>query len=148
MLENWQHLKKLSKMQTPEDIKEFESTIGQLVAKKNPQILDDLLDLFDDDCQYPEVMYGLVHAVEYYPDEIYVKTLLCKMEKGIKQFPFWYTGLISAVFNSKNCLQIFLQNMHLAPKESLLKLFDIMEKESPHHQDLIKELRQELENNV
>ena len=36
--------------------------------------------------------------------------------------------------------------MDLAPKESLLKLFDLMEKESPHHRELIKELKSELGN--
>jgi hypothetical protein len=35
--------------------------------------------------------------------------------------------------------------MHLASKETLLKLFDIMEEESPHHKDLIQELKKELD---
>jgi len=52
--------------------------------------------------------------------------------------------LLYAILNHDSYMHVFSQNMHLADKESLLKLFDLMQKESPNHVELITELRREL----
>ena len=141
---NWNDLKKLSKMETFEDVQEFEKQIWALVETKDPYILEKLMDLFDDECDHPEVMYGLIHAMETYPDDIYIVGILKKLPDGLKNYHEWYKRLIYRLLNEDICLKLFRQHMHLADRESLLKLFDVMETESPHHVELIQELREEL----
>ena len=141
---DWTHLKKLSKMETFEDVQEFEKQVWDLAETKDPTILGKLMDLFDDRCDHPEVMYGLIHAIETYPDDIYVEGVLKKLPDGLKNYHEWYERLIYGILNSHNCRQLFRQHMHLADRNALLKLFDIMEEESPHHAALIQELRHEL----
>jgi|GEM_PF-4129016 len=144
-MDDFKRLKNLVQMKTPDDIKEFEKVIWKLAEKEDATTLGKLIDLFDDKCPYPEVMYSLVHAIEQVPNELYVSTVLSKIKTGIKDFPFWMDCLVNGIFNHQDCLNIFRQSMHLADKESLLKLFDLMDKESPHHKELIAELRWELE---
>lgn len=140
----FEKLKQYAKMESDEDIRRFEIGVWSLAETKDPEVLKKLIDLFDDECPYYEVMYSLVHAIESYPDEIYVKTLISKIDWGLKSYSFWLVGLIASVWNHSRCCQIFKDNMSIASKDSLLKLFDLMEKESPHHQELIKSLRAEL----
>jgi len=142
---DWLHLKQLSKMKTPEDINEFEKKIWTLAQTKNINVLTHLIDLFDDNCLYYEVMYSLVHAIETYNKNDYVNAVIKKIHDGIKNYKFWIDCLCNRIFNDLSYLAIFRQNMHLADKESLLKLFKIMEEESPHHRQLIQELRKEIE---
>jgi len=138
-------LKIYSKMLKQEDIDFFEHYVWKLAEAKNLEILSELFQLFDDSCPYSEVMYSLVHAVESYPDDFYVKIFISNIEKMLVSSKNWVQILLFAILNDEDCLEIFRANMHLAPKESLLKLFSIMEEESPHHFELIQELRRELE---
>ena len=142
-MDDFARLKNLVQMKTPDDIKKFEAVVWKLAEKEDVTTLSKLIDLFDDKCPFPEVMYSLVHAIEQIPKELYVPTVITKIKTGVKDFPFWIDCLVNRIFNDQNYLNIFRQNMHLADKESLLKLFDLMDKESPHHKELITELRQQ-----
>ena len=144
---DWNKLSHLAKMETFEDVQEFNRQVGEVVDTKDPKTILQLMDLFDDECPYHEVMYGLIHAVETCPIDVYVKGVLEKIgSKEISKYSEWLDRLCNRIFNATAYLNIFRTHMHLADRDSLLKLFDLMEKESPHHASLIQELRRELSN--
>lgn len=143
-MKDWDYLKKLSKMESQEDIQEFERRVWDLAETQDPKRLKQLIDLFDDNCLYPEVMYSLVHAIETYPDEVYVKAILNKMVDGVALYPYWIRNLVYRILNEENCKKTFQTYMHLSSKDSLLKLFDLMEEESSSHREVINELRNQL----
>lgn len=138
-------LQSLVKMKSQEDIAEFERIVWDLASTNNPDIIKRLLYLFDDNCLYPEVMYSLVHAVEQCPLEQYLSIILNALSFCIVRCPMWIETIYNRILNDPSSLELFRQNMYLAPKKSLIKLFDVMATESPHHTEIIKELRSELE---
>jgi hypothetical protein len=89
-------------------------------------------------------MYSLVHAVETYPIYDYVITVLKKLSYLVEKCPFWADCLFNRIFNDERYLVFFRSNMGLASKEDLLKLFDLMDQESPHHKTLTSALRKEI----
>ena len=143
---SYAELKNYSKMRSSDDAALFEQGVWDWAQTQSESSLAMLLDVFDDECEFPEVMYSLVHAVETFPAEIYVKNLILKIKVGLSKYPFWLGGLIAAVFNDAAYYELFRQNMHLAPRETLLELFEIMERESPHHRETVVALRGELLN--
>ena len=141
-----QDLGKYSQMATEKDITMFGLTAYELAGTKDPEILASLIDIFDDDCEYPEVMYSLVHAIETYPDNLYVVSVLFKVKDFVK-YPEWFGRLVCRIINDKECLKLFKQNIHLADKTKLLELFDVLYEESEAHRPVIEELRKLIEKN-
>lgn len=135
-----ENLKRYAKMETEEDIKLFEITAYELAETKDPEILKELIDIFDDECEYPEVMYSLVHAIETYPSDVYVKGVMLKI-KNFLSYLEWYKTLVYGILNHGKCLQLFKENVHLADQDKLLELLDIMYQESEAHRPVIDELR-------
>lgn len=133
-----------SKLKNQEDIKAFEDAVWKLGNTHDKDILSELVDLFDDKCTYQEVMYSLIHAVEQAPNEIYIPLIISKIPRGLEKYPYWIEILCNRIFNEKSCLDLFRKNMFFIPKEKLFELFEIMERESPHHTELIQELHKEL----
>lgn len=129
---------------TAAELPEFKGFLMQFIGKSDAETLDKLLHLFNDTCPFPETMYTLVHLVETWPCEIYIKSVLNHVSSLSSLAPFWLKTLVYTILNHKQGLVLFRQNMHLAPKEDLLKLFDLMEKESPHHKKLIEDLKRTL----
>jgi len=134
-----------ARMQREEDIKQFEIGVWNLAKTKDFKTLKSLLSLFDDSCPYPEVMYSLVHAIESYPKEIYMDAIMKNMASLVEKSPFWADCLYNRIFNDKGYISLFKESLHIPPKEALFQLFNIMEKESPHHHRVIEELKEKLE---
>ena len=132
-------------MDTKEDISEFEEILSHYHGRSDEITLVELLSLFTDKCPYYEVMWGLVHLVEIWPKNVYVVAVIKSLNKKIGEASFWMDCLCSSMFNDESYFKIFKENLKLGDKKSLLKLFEIMEKESTHHATLIQELRHELE---
>jgi len=93
-------LKKARNFDTQDDIIIFEDLLTDITKKKDITDLNDLLTLFDDGTEFPEVMYSLVHAVESYPAKGYIKTLLNCYYTGKEQWPAWYKDLMIRILNS------------------------------------------------
>ena len=142
---NWAHLKKISKMETIEDRFEFERTVWEIASKNDPEVIGNLIELFDDDCAYPEIMYSLVHAIESFSDKEYVVQIIKSLNTLIRVSHFWCECIFNRIFNNINTLKIFENCLYMISKKSLLKLFKLVEQESPHHRELINELRCKLE---
>lgn len=136
-------LKKYVKMESEEDIRLFDLTVGELASTQDAKILKELIDVFDDDCEFPEVMYSMVHAIESYPDDIYVKTIASKVVDFLN-YQEWFLDLIYPILNNRKCRQIFKENLHLAYKTKLLELLNIIEEESEEHHHIVKELKEQL----
>lgn len=129
------------KMESPEDIELFEDLVWGLSQTQKPEVLEKLLDVFDDDCPFPEVMYNLVHAIETYPVDIYVKALVSKIPYGINSYPMWLEELCNRVWNDEKYYTIFKKYFYIVSKKDRNKLLDKIEKESPHHQSKVDELK-------
>jgi hypothetical protein len=141
--EMFSRLQYLAKMITPEDIQEFEETIWTLSEQQNQIALDQLIQLFDEECNFREVMFSLVHAIESYPDEIYVRGILRNI-RFLVQRPSWAKTLMYGILNNPSSLKIFKTDISGGDIVSLLLLLDMIYKESPHHRELIEELKKEL----
>jgi hypothetical protein len=89
-------------------------------------------------------MFGLIHLIEEYPKEYYVKTILSNIKFHIEERIFWLDALINRIFNDNRYFSIFKENIHLSDKKSIIKIFNYMMEESPHHKEKIENLKNEI----
>ena len=133
-------LKKYAKMKSEEDIKLFDIMVYELAKTQDLGVFERLIDIFDDECEFPEVMYSLIHAIATYPCKQYVLGILSKVNDYYK-YVEWFKIIIYGILNSEKYLEVFKHNIHLANQDKLLKLLNIMHKESEDHHLIIEELR-------
>ena len=141
-------LELLNTLKTLDDIdciRKFELEFWRLLETGNPEIIIELFQFFDDDSEYDEVMYSMIHSLESLPTEIYLFFYFQALKDCINIAPLWMENLCCRILNTSDDAILFKKHMHIADKESLLKLFSIVEKETPHHKELIAELRKELD---
>jgi hypothetical protein len=128
-----------------DNTEKFLETVDKIVQCQNPKSIDVLLKYIDDETEYDWVIQSICKAIEHYPMTVYVDRLIKNLPLILKKGPIWTDNFFNRIFNHPEYRQYFREHIHIADKESLLNLLSIMEKESPHHQDLITELRRELE---
>lgn len=124
----------------------FLDTVDQIVLRRHPESIEILLRYFDDNSDYGWVLENLENSIFFLLNNggfsFFLKNFHLLLLKNAKKY---LLDMIDIILNENKNAQKFKENMYHASKDNLLELFDIMEVESPHHYDLIQELRKELE---
>lgn len=142
--ELYEDLEKYKNFDDGDNAEKFLDTVDSIALIKDWRCISKLISYFNDNDEYDWIQYSLLHTIESFPDDIYVHEVLRNLDTLFECSKNWTVDIIKRMINNANCLGELRPSMHLAPKESLLKLFDLMEKESPHHSEIIKELREEV----
>lgn len=140
-------LRKCAKLSTDKDIMIFEQLLSELVQVINKDVSSKIMDVFNDDCENFEVMFGVIHFIERLPRDIYVKLVLSKISEGINKYPYWLERIVNRIFNHPDYLKVFIDNMMFVPKKDLDSLLNLIKNESPHHIKLIEKL-QKIDNKI
>lgn len=140
----YQNLKKYSDFDIDDNSENFLATVNEILSYKDPASITVLLDYLDDDSDYGWINLIIQNNIFYLFENGGVAYFMKKLGRFYSVSPNWCVDTVSIIFNDQKCFYLFKSNMYLASREALLKLFDVMEHESPHHKELIAELRKEL----
>lgn len=81
-------------------VTEFENYLAIINKENTPESIPLLVELFEDDSKYDELMFSIIHSIERFDDETYIKYLLPELETIFKDSPRWATILIMRILNS------------------------------------------------
>lgn len=111
------------------EVAEFDSALTELPEQSEDDIayVTQLFDVFVDDCDQPEVMWGLLHFVESFDDETYISALLISIDELSSKAKDWLEIILSRVLNnddSKSQLIITLKKRSEAENTTVIKLLE------------------------
>jgi hypothetical protein len=121
-------LRAVRMLQSSDQMREFDEIMQELVAKSrsdgsfDPALLPDLLRTFIDATEGEEQMWGLLHFVENYADELYVPTLVQALPEMSADARKWGVRLLLRVLNnpaSHSHLREFYRNMSVPDQQRL-----------------------------
>ncbi len=97
-------LRALHRLETEEQAVEYDELLDALAddTPLDPSLLPDLLLSFFDDTEEKEVMWGLIHLVERYPDDLYVSRLVEAAPQMLPRARNWLIVLLRRVLKSGN----------------------------------------------
>jgi hypothetical protein len=142
--ELYQDLEKYKNFDVEKNIEYFLKKIDEIILLKKEMSIPLLIENIKEKSEYSWINDILQNNVLYFYKNNGSELFMQNIKKFITSAPIICEDTVSILFNSPESLTLFRTHMHLADRDSLLKLFDLMEKESPHHAPLIQELRREL----
>jgi hypothetical protein len=139
-------INKLADFKNKGEVLEFEELIYQIARDEKIEYLPFLFSLMKDNDTYgEEITDNVMRAIEMFPNEIYVKYLLINLRKELTRIPDCCEIFFHHLLNADNDKIFLKQNIHLADKDTMLKLLDNMENDKycpEEHKPIIKELRE------
>lgn len=93
------------------NIEKFEEVLSELASTKNPEIIPGLLAFFDDGCDFPEVMFSIIHTIEIFDDAKYVEKLLVTLPEVWKRSPYWVKVIHFRILNSKDTMDEYAKQV-------------------------------------
>ena len=131
-------VKRSANFQNDDDVKIFEEGVWKLAETQDKETFKNLITLFDDETDHPDVMFNLVHALEKYPDEKYVTLILQSLKFLTDNNEEWYARLIIRILNDDNCSCLFIKQFNELDSVSINKIIEIVKENYPEKLRLLK----------
>lgn len=81
-------------------VQRFEDVLGQVAALNNPDCIGPLLPFFDDDAEYDEMMFSIIHTIEKFDDSTYVRAITNHLDSFLAKSPRWAVIVHMRILNS------------------------------------------------
>jgi hypothetical protein len=139
----FRELEQYSDLSKDENEIPFAEVLDKIVLTENPEAIPLLLKYFDDDSDSTFAMETLKCRVEDFPRDDYIPAFLKNMKSMYIEAKDWCYVLLSRIMNNPRGFFYLKNNIHLGDKETLLEMFDYMEKDKyrPERGPKIAELR-------
>ncbi len=114
-------------MRSAEEGEAFERAVGQLSRRMNPRDLSVMLLAFDDQTEQPERMWGLLHLVEDFADDVYATAYLGSLTTTVAMAREWMETLLIRQLNSESARATLIRQAATAGpaiREALFGLLD------------------------
>ena len=143
--ELYKNLKEYSDFEEDDNDAKFLETVDKILSLGEPSSLPVLLQYFNDE-ETSWVLKSLSGTIiDYFDDKSYTYEILKNLHIMFPKAKEWAFEFLYIILNTPACLEIFRNNLHLANKDQLLELFNLMDDGSEPHHSIINDLRKRLE---
>lgn len=121
-------------MRSLDEVAAFEQALVELAQQPNNKDLPDLHLVFDDACQHPEVMFGLIHFLESFDLQEQLQAFIQVVPSLIKRAAEWTYTLHTRIANDAIAHATFeemLQSLDAKGSSVYQLLAEVAAKQSP-----------------
>lgn len=125
-------LDKYRNFESDGNIPKFEEILGDIAKLKDPNVIRKLVNYLDDDSEYPDIIFEIVHLIEEFDDHTYLQELLPSIPLLTQNSPYWAKVLHYRIMNSPTTLAEYSKissSLSEDTKQALKKLLVEIKKE-------------------
>jgi hypothetical protein len=111
-------------MVTEESVESSEKLLDEVSENRCETLILPLMLSLDDECEFDELMFGVIHCLEKFPLEPYLRVLAKNVQNVHAKAPRWCAVLHTRIMNSSSAYDDYLGKLVLAEQTSK----DTMEK--------------------
>lgn len=108
------------------NFEKFEMLVAEACETRSRDAIASLIDCLDDACEFDEIIFGVVHAVESFPTEEYFAVLSERFPIIVSQSPRWTSILIMRIMNVDGEFAKFLATLSDAKDETKNDVIRVM----------------------
>lgn len=109
---------------TEESVESFEELLDEASENRCETLILPLMLSLDDECEFDELMFSVIHRLEKYPLEAYLRVLAKNVQNVHAKAPRWCAVLHTRIMNSSSAYADYLRKLVLVEQTSK----DAMEK--------------------
>ena len=107
-------LEGVRKRRSSDYVREFEELLARIAGLQDPKSIPALLAFFEDDAEYDELMFSIVHTIEAFDDSTYVDQVIASLPRLGRSAPRWAGILHKRVLNSPETLAAYTRRAEKA----------------------------------
>ena len=119
---------------SPSYFEDFSYLIAQIGNLKNPDSIPALVQFLNDESEEWDLMYGIIHTIEVFDDDVYIKNILKVSPFLYRNSPEFASIIFVRIINSENCkIELIhqLRKSSLVVRSSVKNIIEEINKENP-----------------
>jgi len=108
-------------------VQQFDDVLCRISALNDPACIGPLLSFLDDDSEFDETMFSIVHAIESFDDDTYVREILDNLPRLIARSPRWASIIHARIFNNPSTLAAYDQRIRTASDQQKIAVHDAVQ---------------------
>jgi len=123
-------IERLRQIETDRDdyVARFENVLASIADLNDPESIVALSEFFDDDAEFDELMFSIIHTIEIHDDQTYCRELLKAAPDLCSRAPRWASIIFMRVLNSDSTRTQLVLQLRNAPGPTKDALRNLMEK--------------------
>lgn len=101
-----------------EYVRRIERSIAQLVVANDTESIILLLQFLDDESEFDELMFSIIHAVEKLQDEQFIDVIIAKIGSIFSTSPRWATVILMRILNSPSSMAVLSRKIENISEEN------------------------------
>jgi hypothetical protein len=114
-------------MQTEEQVVQFENALAELAENPDEQYLSQYHLILNDQCEHPEVMFGLIHFLESFEVGKQIKALIEVVPQLMITAPEWTRIIHDRILNDELACQLYQNLLHSINLETPHFIYHLLE---------------------
>ncbi|WP_277561175.1 Imm30 family immunity protein [Acinetobacter beijerinckii] len=134
------HLTKEIQMNHFSNVKDIDNKLAEIMAFNDYLVIRPLARLLEDNAQYDEAIFSIIHSIESFNDDIYISEIINEFPYLVSKSPYWATILLTRILNSNTARECMIEKVSLATptiKSSILFLLQRLNEEKPKFSEKI-----------
>ncbi|WP_332606284.1 Imm30 family immunity protein [Acinetobacter sp. ESBL14] len=118
-----------------DNIEKIDAKLAEIMAFNDCSVIRPLVRLIEDNAQYDEAVFSIIHSIESFKDDIYIVEIINEFPYMVNKAPNWATILLIRILNSKTARECLIDKVSLttpAIKNSILFLLQRINAEKPN----------------
>ena len=112
---------------SPGYVQLFETVLAQIAGLNDPACIGLLLPFFDDNEQHSEMMFSIVHTIEMFEDETYVREITKHLDSFWTRSPKWAVTVHMRILNSPTTLATYTAQINSLSKAQRQTVRQVLE---------------------
>ena len=122
-----ENLKEVAQNQSSDSyVADFEDVLVEIHDLHDADSIPLLIDLSEDDCEYDELMFSIIHTIEDFNDEVYAKKVLEKLEDFYRDAPRWTSIVHMRILNSSPTLAAYINELKVSANKRQVEVLRTM----------------------
>ena len=106
----------------------FENVLASIANLNDPDSIVALAEFFDDDAEFDELMFSIIHTIEIHDDETYCRELLKAAPGLCSRSPRWASIVFMRILNSDSTRTQLVLQLRNAPAPTKDVMRNLMER--------------------
>ena len=120
-------LKENRLMKNSKEVSLFEKTLEKIAEKPNNDDLQELHLILDDNCEHPEIMFGLIHFLESFEMQKQIQAFIAVVPQLMIVAPEWTKIIHYRIINDEFACKVYQESLKLANQNTPHFLYQLLE---------------------
>ena len=121
-------LRAIDRVRGPRYVLDFEDVLAEMIALKDDGMIVPLMEFFDDEPPYLELMFSIIHTIESFDRETYIAQTLTGMPSLRERSPEWAETLIIRMLNSEQDRGALIRRLDTSDSQTKHSIRTILER--------------------